>query len=139
MIWWDKLCMFTNEAKKMHVCSNSSLFQKPSDDFFFAISNGYFCSRTIVDQMVQTPFMISLIFTLSTLAEGYSLSDCGTKLQIALMPTWKRCSFVWAPVQLVNQGIVPLKYRVFFQAVVSFFWDAYMSIASHSVELVLAA
>ena len=32
----------------------------------------------------------------------------------------------------MNQGFVPLKYRVIFQAVISFFWDAYLSIVSHA-------
>ncbi|EGB06487.1 hypothetical protein AURANDRAFT_29070 [Aureococcus anophagefferens] len=87
--------------------------------------------RAALDQSIQTPFMISLIFALTTLAEGHSPAVAVAKIQAKLLPTWWACVGVWTPVQLVNQGVVPLKYRVFFQSVVAFFWDAWMSIVSH--------
>ncbi|KAH8059417.1 hypothetical protein JL722_5446 [Aureococcus anophagefferens] len=87
--------------------------------------------RGALDQSIQTPFMISLIFALTTLAEGHSPAVAVAKIQAKLLPTWWACVGVWTPVQLVNQGVVPLKYRVFFQSVVAFFWDAWMSIVSH--------
>ena len=77
--------------------------------------------------------MISIIFSLSSLAEGHSPSYCLAKIQLKLLSTWKDCTAVWFPVQLVNQGLIPLRFRVIFQAVVSFFWDTYLSIVSHSV------
>jgi len=90
--------------------------------------------RTLMDQVVQAPFMIALIFTLSSLAEGHGLAFCAEKVNTKLYSTWVSCLGVWAPAQLLNQGVLPLKYRVYFQAVLSFFWDAYMSIVSHSVQ-----
>ena len=67
--------------------------------------------------------MISIIFSLSSLAEGHSPAYCLAKIQLKLLSTWKDCTAVWFPVQLVNQGLIPLRFRVIFQAVVSFFWD----------------
>lgn len=89
-------------------------------------------TRTALDQALQVPVMISLIFTLSALAEGHDAPYCAAKVRSKLLPTWKGCVGVWAPVQMLNQGVVPLRYRVMFQAFVSFFWDAYMSIAAHA-------
>lgn len=89
-------------------------------------------SRTIIDQLVQAPVIMSLIFVLSGLAEGHSLDFCAAKVRHKLVPTWRGCVGVWTPVQFVNQGVVPLQHRVAFQAFVSFFWDAYMSICAHS-------
>merc|ERR1711968_46532 len=82
---------------------------------------------------VEARVMISIIFSLSSLAEGHSPAYCLAKIQLKLLSTWKDCTAVWFPVQLVNQGLVPLRFRVIFQAVVSFFWDTYLSIVSHSV------
>ena len=89
--------------------------------------------RTILDQAIEVPVMISIIFSLSSLAEGNTIAYCLAKIQLKLLSTWKDCTAVWFPVQLVNQGLVPLRFRVIFQAVVSFFWDTYLSIVSHSV------
>ena len=89
--------------------------------------------RTVLDQAIEVPVMISIIFSLSSLAEGNTIAYCLAKIQLKLLSTWKDCTAVWFPVQLVNQGLVPLRFRVIFQAVVSFFWDTYLSIVSHSV------
>lgn len=92
-------------------------------------------ARTALDQIFQVPVMIAIIFSLSSLAEGHNLAYCLKKCQEKLLPTWRDCVSVWAPVQLINQGVVPLKYRVLFQAIISFFWDAYLSIVSHAVRV----
>jgi len=89
-------------------------------------------ARTTLDQAIEVPFMISLIFTLSSLAEGHGPAYCLAKIQLKLLRTWRDCTGVWVPAQLVNQGLIPLKYRVMFQAFISFFWDAYLSIVSHA-------
>lgn len=91
-------------------------------------------SRTILDQAIQVPFCISMIFTLSSLAEGYGLRYCVKKIDDKLLSTWCDCIAVWCPVQFINQGLVPLKYRVIFQSIISFFWDAYLSIVSHAAS-----
>ncbi|KAJ8604457.1 hypothetical protein CTAYLR_000927 [Chrysophaeum taylorii] len=90
-------------------------------------------TRTALDQIVQVPIMICIIFSLSALAEGHTLAFCLHKCQEKLVPTWRDCVGIWTPAQLINQGFVPLKYRVLFQAVISFFWDTYLSIVAHSV------
>lgn len=87
--------------------------------------------RTLIDQLLEAPFMISSIFFFSALAEGHDVQFALHKVKTKVLPTWKGCTGVWLPVQLVNQGLVPLHLRVYFQSFVSFFWDAYMSVAAH--------
>ena len=62
--------------------------------------------RTVLDQAIEVPVMISIIFSLSSLAEGHSPSYCLAKIQLKLLSTWKDCTAVWFPVQLVNQGLI---------------------------------
>ena len=88
--------------------------------------------RTLADQLLEVPFMISCIFFLSALAEGHDVAFAARKVRAKLLSTWRGCTVVWLPVQLVNQGLVPLHLRVYFMSFVSFFWDAYMSIAAHA-------
>ncbi|KAG8459046.1 hypothetical protein KFE25_006591 [Diacronema lutheri] len=88
--------------------------------------------RTLADQLLEAPFMISSIFFFSALVEGHDVAFAMRKVRAGVVRTWASCSVVWAPVQLVNQGLVPLHLRVYFQAFVSFFWDAYMSVAAHA-------
>mmetsp|Transcript_26268 Transcript_26268/g.66668 ORF Transcript_26268/g.66668 Transcript_26268/m.66668 type:complete len:268 (-) Transcript_26268:267-1070(-) len=89
-------------------------------------------SRTLLDQLLEVPIMVTIIFVLSALAEGHDLTYALKKVRHKLLPTWRGCTTVWAPVQLINQGLIPLRSRVYFMALVSFFWDAYMSIAAHA-------
>ena len=77
------------------------------------------------------PIMIAVIFSLVSVCEGRPGEILG-KLQHKLAPTWAAALWVWVPVQYANQGIVPLRYRVIVQAVVSYFWDTYLSLASHA-------
>lgn len=87
--------------------------------------------RTLIDQLLEAPFMIASIFFFSALAEGHDLPYAAARVRRKLLSTWSGCSYVWVPVQLINQGLVPLHLRVYFQSFVSFFWDAYMSVAAH--------
>lgn len=89
--------------------------------------------RTALDQMFCAPFMIACIFGLATIAEGHSLADAKHKLETRLLPTWKDGLTVWVPGQVINQAIVPLKYRVIFQATLSYFWDTYLSVINHRI------
>ena len=93
-------------------------------------------TRTFLDQLIQVPFCIAMIFTLSSMAEGHGLLYCYHKIQMKLLSTWRDCVLVWCPVQFINQGLIPLQYRVLFQAIISFFWDTYLSIISHSVKVI---
>uniref|UniRef100_A0A7S3ND88 Solute carrier family 40 protein n=1 Tax=Aureoumbra lagunensis TaxID=44058 RepID=A0A7S3ND88_9STRA len=79
-------------------------------------------SRTAIDQAFQVPVMISIIFTGTSIAEGHNLQYCFLKIQAKLLSTWRDCLGVWIPVQLINQGLVPLRFRVLFQVCFSYYF-----------------
>lgn len=86
--------------------------------------------RTALDQCVQAPFMIACIFSLASIFEGRA-AEVPAKLRSKLKPTWFTAMWVWVPTQLINQGAVPLRYRVVVTNIVSYFWDTYLSLESH--------
>lgn len=79
--------------------------------------------------------MISCIFGFATLFEtGWTrdgVDKANSKIQEKLLPTWTSGLAVWVPVQVINQGLIPLQFRVGFQALVSYFWDTWLSVVSH--------
>lgn len=96
-------------------------------------------ARTALDQSIQVPVMIAIIFTLSSLAEGHSIAFCVEKCREKLVPTWRDCLCVWPIAQVINQGIVPLKHRVYFQALVSLYVAISPSYTQFHYARVLAA
>ena len=61
-------------------------------------------------------------------SNGASAPQIGAKLDAHLWGTWRDGVCVWAPVELVQQSVVPLRYRVAVSNVVSYFWDTYLSL-----------
>lgn len=84
--------------------------------------------KMLVDQTVQGPFMIGTMFAWCAVLNGASLAAIEAKLRTELYSTWVNSVYVWAPVQIVQQAVVPLQYRVAVSNVVSYFWDTYLSL-----------
>ena len=84
--------------------------------------------KLFVDQTVQGPLMIGSMFCWCALANGASLPAIRAKLDEELFSTWCASVWVWAPVQVLQQAVVPLQYRVAVSNLVSYFWDTYLSL-----------
>ena len=84
--------------------------------------------KMLVDQTVQGPFMIGTMFAWCAVLNGASPAAIEAKLRTELYDTWVNSVYVWAPVQIVQQAVVPLQYRVAVSNVVSYFWDTYLSL-----------
>ncbi|EKX37199.1 hypothetical protein GUITHDRAFT_155016 [Guillardia theta CCMP2712] len=95
-------------------------------------SLGVTMKRAVADQIFGAPFFIMSIFALTSFWEGQSMQQVQEKLQERLVSTFIVGVWVWFPFQVVNQGMVPLQYRVVAQNVVNFFWDAFLSITNHA-------
>eukprot|EP00960_Hanusia_phi_P072764 767873-Hanusia_phi.AAC.1 len=93
---------------------------------------GVTMKRAVVDQMFGAPFFIMSIFALTSFWEGQSVQQVQEKLQDRLISTFIVGVWVWFPFQVLNQGMIPLQYRVVAQNVVNFFWDAFLSITNHA-------
>lgn len=87
-------------------------------------------AKVAIDRLLFTPPF--LLFTMGFLQ--YLLSFNGSQALeavkksygIVLLTNWK----VWTLVQYVNQGFVPLEYRVLFGNFVALWWNAYLSFNS---------
>ena len=60
--------------------------------------------------------------------DGASVDAIQNKLEAELWPTWVNSVIVWGPVQIGQQMLVPLKYRVAVANGVSYVWDTYLSL-----------
>ena len=84
--------------------------------------------KLLVDQTVQGPLMLGSMFAWCALLNGASPAAVVAKLRTELYSTWVHSVYVWGPVQIVQQALVPLQYRVAVSNVVSYFWDTYLSL-----------
>ena len=83
--------------------------------------------KMLVDQTVQGPLMMGMMFAWCAVLNGASAEAILTRLRAELYTTWVNSVWVWAPVQVIQQAVVPLKYRVAVFNVVSYFWDTYLA------------
>ena len=84
--------------------------------------------KLVLDQLLQGPFMIGSMFALCAAANGASVPAIQSKLETELWPAWVNSVIVWGPVQVGQQLVVPLKYRVAVANGVSYVWDTYLSL-----------
>ena len=71
---------------------------------------------------------------------GKTLIQIYKRLEDVLYETWLNSVYVWGPVQVIQQGLIPLQYRVAFANFVSYFWDTYLSymmMADGKAEIIL--
>ena len=85
-------------------------------------------AKVALNQTVLGPPLLASMFCLTALTNGASAPQIGAKLDAHLWDTWRDGVCVWAPVELVQQSVVPLRYRVAVSNVVSYFWDTYLSL-----------
>ena len=96
--------------------------------------------KVIIDQIIQGPFMIGTMYFWTAFLNGKSLSQIYKRLEDVLFETWVNSVYVWGPVQVLQQALIPLQYRVAFFNVVSYFWDTYLSymmMADSKAEIIL--
>eukprot|EP00975_Prorocentrum_lima_P014062 2988023-Prorocentrum_lima.AAC.1 len=71
--------------------------------------------------------MIAAMYFLTATLNGKSLMQIQKKLEDSLLQTWLNSVYVWGPVQILQQAVIPIQYRVAVANVVSYFWDTYLS------------
>jgi len=83
--------------------------------------------KMLVDQIVFAP-----IFTLSMLAvfgvvNGEKQEKIEDRVKNDYVDIMKRNYMLWPAAQIINFGLVPLKYQVTFAQIVAVIWNTYMS------------
>jgi len=84
--------------------------------------------KMLADQLLQGPFMIGSMFIWCSVLNGASLAAIKQKLAAEHYNAWVNSLFVWGPVQVFQQAVVPLQYRVLVANGVSYFWDTWLSL-----------
>ena len=96
--------------------------------------------KLVLDQSLQGPFMIATMYVITGTAGRLAKHGAGDwqSLIAALRQslgdarrqwrgTWVKSLYVWAPVQILQQTIIPLQHRILVVNIVSYFWDTYMA------------
>ena len=97
--------------------------------------------KVIIDQIIQGPLMIGSMYFWTAYLNGKTLIQIYKRLEDVLYETWLNSVYVWGPVQVIQQGLIPLQYRVAFANFVSYFWDTYLSymmMADGKAEIILS-
>lgn len=90
----------------------------------------------------QSPFQISMTFTLVTLFADGTLTDAAVKLQRDLPKTWFINAFYWLPILTCNMKLVALRNQAAVGSVAHAVWNiflAYMANQTEQVEVELEA
>jgi len=83
--------------------------------------------RVIVDQVIYSPFILSVLFLSVGLMEGNGWSAAVNKWRAAIVPSLIRNWQVWPVVQTVNQSLIPAPYRLLVTNMVAVPWTAYLA------------
>lgn len=84
--------------------------------------------RMVADQLIYAPCVLTSVFMWTGLLESAgSWSFAVNKLRSNFWPALKANWCLWPAVQLINQGIIPLHYRMLVAAAVNVPWTAYLA------------
>lgn len=81
--------------------------------------------KVLYDQVVFSPINLAVYFGTVGLLEQSGLAELGRELWCKGGTIYQVEWIVWPPAQFINFYVLPLKYRVFFDNLVSFGFDVY--------------
>ena len=84
-------------------------------------------ARVAADQLIYSPFILTVLFVSIGLMEGGGARAAYVKWRAAIVPSLIRNWQVWPAVQAVNQSLVPAEYRLLLTNVVAVPWSAYLA------------
>lgn len=88
--------------------------------------------RIMIDQIVGSPIVISLVFLSSAILKGDSMQSAQSRFNSQLLPTWKRGLQYWPIVHLITFGIVPLAHQPLWAHFASVYWMGCLSYSTHT-------
>jgi len=88
--------------------------------------------KVAVDQILFSPVCLSVFFLTLGLLDSSSLRDVGREIYHKGVLIYAAEWFVWPPAQALNFYLVPLKFRVLFDNLVSFGFDIFQSHVRYS-------
>ena len=91
--------------------------------------------KIVVDQFICSPVVISSFLVLTSYLEGKRGTDLQNEVLQKGYTLYKAEWLVWPPAQTINFFLLPTKYRVLFDNVVSFCFDWYYSYVKYGTCL----
>ena len=95
--------------------------------------------RVIVDQVFWRPFLTAYTIFFMSVVQGLSWPEIREKFRSDYLNAVKSGLRIWPACEIVNQTVVPLKWRTTTKDVVGFFWDVYIMMVSTSKREVTPA
>lgn len=87
--------------------------------------------KVVVDQLLFSPFMWMVFFATLGVLEKTSAKDLMHETVFKGTKLWVAEFFVWPPAQTINFFLLPTRYRVMYDNVVSLGFDCYVSHIKH--------
>lgn len=84
-------------------------------------------TRVTLEQLFITPPLVASFFASQALLQAKGVREAAAQVQEKWWDTQKRSWCVWIPVSIGNFAVTPPAFRVPLVALVSFFWQGYMS------------
>lgn len=88
--------------------------------------------RVIIDQVFWRPFLTGYTFIIMELIKGHNWEQIKSKFKAEYWKTTKAGLRIWPVAEIINQGLVPLKWRTLFKDIIGFGWDMYLTLACAS-------
>ena len=112
----------------------------PCCHFWYQILDKYLPGRTlsvivkkvVVDQILFSPICLSLFFLTLGVLDSSSFREIGREIYHKGIVIYTAEWFIWPPAQAANFYLVPLKFRVLFDNLVSFGFDIFQSHVRYS-------
>jgi len=108
-------------------CPLTDLWFKLLQDIFPGDLFNAAVQRVLLDQTFYSTFIITSLFTITSLMDGKSFSDIVIKIKNDLWSTLQVNWLVWPVVQLFNMYYVPASHRLLLANVVNVPWTAYLA------------
>jgi len=88
--------------------------------------------KVVVDQIVFSPVCLAVFFLTLGLLDNSSLKQIGKEIYHKGLVLYTAEWFVWPPAQVINFYLIPLRFRVLFDNLVSFGFDIFQSHVRYS-------
>ncbi|VDL19780.1 unnamed protein product [Hymenolepis diminuta] len=139
----DKEKKFHIECERVCAFTATSLVLAPAvhhwyiflDNIAVGTSATAIAKKLAYDSLIFSPLYILLFYCCQSVFERKQCSECFYKLHTNGPILWISESFSWIPIQIVNFRLVPLRYRVLYDNVVSFCFDTLYSSVYHTDEI----
>ncbi|XP_014487161.1 PREDICTED: mpv17-like protein 2 isoform X2 [Dinoponera quadriceps] len=93
---------------------------------------GIVLRKVVIDQLICSPFCISVFFLTLALLENSSLAELKEEIRTKAHRLYIAEWIIWPPAQIINFYFLPTRYRVLYDNTISLGYDIYTSHVKHN-------